>query len=166
MATATDYPDFIKRNGFERSLDEKSDETLLNILDTTLKACNLEIAGVIQQLILHFTPFSKISDATDVITSLESYPMEVPNLERVDDILVVMKDKVVRKRIADLANSRIQTSLDKKIQTMHPFWYVHHDFICNTHEAVMRIYNYLPFSFSTGITSHHIRIEWHMVHRH
>ena len=116
-------PPFIKKNGFQRSLDEKSDEILLNILDLALTACNYEITKDIQKLILYFTPFSKISSATDVIISLESYPMKAPNFDRIDDILVILKDKIARKRIADLANDHIEYSLNNKVQRMHPFWY-------------------------------------------
>eukprot|EP01084_Bolivina_argentea_P248650 415982_1 len=117
------YPAFIQRHGFERSLEEKSDETLLNILDSALKSCGYDVSMDIQKLILFFTPFSTVTDAVDIIISLESYPMQTPNLERVDDIVSAMRDKVVRKRVADIADKLVQHSLDNKIQTMHPFWY-------------------------------------------
>eukprot|EP00484_Ammonia_sp_Unknown_P025066 CAMPEP_0197043750 /NCGR_PEP_ID=MMETSP1384-20130603/19946_1 /TAXON_ID=29189 /ORGANISM="Ammonia sp." /LENGTH=493 /DNA_ID=CAMNT_0042475097 /DNA_START=15 /DNA_END=1496 /DNA_ORIENTATION=- len=117
------YPQYIQANGFERVLEPNSDEVLLEILESALKSSQQEVPVEIQQIILHFIPFHSVSDAASLIVAIENMPMSPPNFEVLEDVFVIIADKQVLRRVADLLHERVERSLKLKQQTMHPFWY-------------------------------------------
>eukprot|EP01083_Nonionella_stella_P019669 54618_1 len=108
---------------FLRQIASESDDVLMQILDDALVHNNLEIPSEIQREILHFIPFFQVSDAASLIISLESYPMERPNMERTDIIQNTMKDPTARKRICVRLDTLLSSSISKCQRTMHRWYY-------------------------------------------